>query len=120
MIVKLTRTTMIVPIVLVLAARRVRGTTAAAGRASLRRVVPWFLLWFVLAAAANTAGLVGPSLAHDASRAGVALITLALAAVGLSTRLDAVRRAGVRPLLLGALVWVAVATSSLLLIWATT
>lgn len=117
-IVKLTRTTMIVPIVLVLAARRVRRS-GEHERTSLRRVVPWFLLWFVLAAAANTAGLVGPSLAHDASRAGVALITLALAAVGLSTRFDAVRRAGVRPLLLGALVWVAVATSSLLLIWAT-
>jgi uncharacterized integral membrane protein (TIGR00698 family) len=117
-IVKLTRTTMIVPIVLVLTAQRLRRT-GEAERTSIRRVMPWFLLWFLLAAAANTSGLVGPSLAHDASQTGVALITVALAGVGLSTRFGAIRSAGVRPLLLGALVWVAVATSSLLLIWAT-
>lgn len=117
-IVKLTRTTMIIPIVLVLAFARLRRTGERSER-SLRRVVPWFLLWFVLAAALNTSGVVSPALAHDASNAGVALITVALAGVGLSTRFAAVREAGFRPLLLGALVWAAVAASSLALIWAT-
>jgi uncharacterized integral membrane protein (TIGR00698 family) len=117
-VVKLTRTTMIVPVVLVLAFLRLRRT-GERGERSIRQVVPWFLLWFVAAAAVNTSGVLGPSLAHDASRAGAALITVALAGVGLSTRLGAIRQAGVRPLLLGALVWAAVATSSLALIWAT-
>lgn len=117
-IVKLTRTTMIIPIVLVLAGLRLRRTGERSSR-SLRRVVPWFLLWFVLAAAVNSMGLIGPSLGHDASRLGVALITVALAGVGLSTRFASLRSTGARPLLLGALVWASVATSSLLLIWAT-
>lgn len=110
-IVKLTRTTMIVPIVLALAARGARR-----GSAPLRRAIPWFLVLFVAAAALNTGGVVGAHAAHAASTAGVALITVALAGVGLATRLGDVRRAGVRPLLLGALVWVGVAASSLALV----
>ena len=117
-IVKLTRTTMIIPIVLVLAALRLRRA-GEHGERSLRGVVPWFLLWFVLAAAVNSTGVIGASLGRDASQLGVALITVALAGVGLSTRFATIRRTGARPLLLGALVWVSVAASSLLLIWAT-
>jgi uncharacterized integral membrane protein (TIGR00698 family) len=113
-IVKLTRTTMIVPIVLVLAARSARG-----GAASVRRSIPWFLVLFVGAAALNTSGVVGAHAAHAASTVGVLLITVALAGVGLATRLGDVRRAGVRPLLLGALVWAGVAASSLALVYAT-
>lgn len=117
-IVKLTRTTMIVPVVLVLAALRVRSTGERSVR-SLRRVLPWFLLWFLLAASLNSAGFISSSLAHDASQVGVGLITLALAGVGLSTHFTSLRTTGPRPLLLGALVWASVAISSLLLIWAT-
>ena len=117
-IVKLTRTTTIVPVVLVLAALRLRRTGEAAER-GVRRAIPWFLLWFVAAAAVNTSGVVGAALAHDASRLGAALITVALAGVGLSTRFSSLRSTGIRPLLLGALVWASVAVSSLALIWAT-
>jgi uncharacterized membrane protein YadS len=42
-------------------------------------------------------------------------ITVALAAIGLSTRLSTLRQAGHRPLLLGAVLWAAVGVSSLLL-----
>ena len=52
--------------------------------------MPWFLVWFAGAAALSTAG-----------------------AIGLSTRLSHLRAAGARPLLLGTLVWVAVAGTSL-------
>lgn len=41
------------------------------------------------------------------------LITIALAGIGLSMSLAEMRRAGHRPLLLGALLWAAVALSSL-------
>jgi uncharacterized membrane protein YadS len=43
------------------------------------------------------------------------LITCALAAIGLSLRPAELRAAGLRPLLLGAILWVAVAVTSLLL-----
>jgi uncharacterized integral membrane protein (TIGR00698 family) len=107
-VVKLTRTTAIVPLAAVLAWRR---------RASVAwvRVVPWFLVLFAAAAGLRTAGLVPAALYGPLQQAAVAAITAALAGIGLSTRLGELRRAGARPLLLGALVWAAVAASALAL-----
>jgi uncharacterized membrane protein YadS len=81
--------------------------------------MPWFLVWFALAAALDTAGAVPAALHHPLQQLAVVLITVALAGVGLTTSLGALRRAGVRPLLLGTFVWAAVACTSLLLQWAT-
>lgn len=115
-VVKLTRTLMIIPIALAVAASRARGarkTTAAP--TDLRRVVPMFIGWFLLAVAMNTFGLI-PSGWHSAlSATAQAMITMALAAIGLSTRPREIRQAGLRPLALGATLWVLVAASSLAL-----
>ncbi|PYY50264.1 YeiH family protein [Curtobacterium sp. MCBD17_023] len=121
-VVKLVRTLMIIPVVLGLAwfvGRRSDPTTApmtTPPRWSPRRVtrlVPWFLIGFVLAAAVNSTGLV-PGPAHPVIAAVAAfLITVALSAIGLSTDLAGFRRAGFRPLLLGGALWVVVSLSSL-------
>ena len=64
-------------------------------------------------AAVNSAGLI-PAGAHGPLQHGsVFLVAVALSAIGLSTDLRALRRAGARPLLLGALLWVTVAAASL-------
>jgi uncharacterized membrane protein YadS len=105
-LVKLTRTVAIVPVVAALAAAGRRGV-------SWRKVVPWFLVWFAAAAASNTAGAIPARLHHPLQELAVVLITVALGAIGLSTRLAHLRTAGARPLLLGTLVWVAVAGTSL-------
>ena len=113
-VVKLTRTLLIVPIVLALAARSRRGPGSE--RAPARRwtgYVPLFLVGFVLAAAANSAGLVDARARGDLSTAALFLVAVALAAVGLSARFAQIRAAGIRPLLLGAALWVAVASTSL-------
>ncbi|KUL69429.1 hypothetical protein ADL34_30650 [Streptomyces sp. NRRL WC-3605] len=118
-VVKLTRTLMIIPVCLglaLLAGRRARSTPSAPVRPT--RLVPWFLVAFLLAAAANSAGLV-PAAAHPGLKElSVFLITVALSAVGLSTDLAALRRTGPRPLLLGACLWVVVSSSSLALQYA--
>jgi uncharacterized integral membrane protein (TIGR00698 family) len=128
-VVKLVRTLMIIPVCLGLAtltARRQRpaGATdlpaapgaAAPARMSPRRVlklVPWFLIGFVLVAAVNSAGII-PAGAHvPLEHASVFLVSVALSAIGLSTNVAALRKAGHRPLLLGALLWITVATASL-------
>lgn len=111
-VVKLTRTLMIVPIVLVLAARA-RARQASAPRRTRLVPVPPFLGLFVLAAAANSVGLVGPAERHDLSTAAAFLVAVALAAVGLSAQPARMRAAGVRPLALGGLLWILVALSSL-------
>jgi uncharacterized membrane protein YadS len=74
-----------------------------------------FLLWFVLASALNSAGLVPPSLASRLAQAATLLITLALGAIGLSTRLSELRRTGLRPLALGTVLWAVVGVTGLLL-----
>jgi uncharacterized integral membrane protein (TIGR00698 family) len=126
-VVKLTRTLMIIPICLGLAAvvrRREQPSAAdsgaplmAVGSAGVRaaRLVPWFLVGFLLVAAANSTGLLPASSRSGAQTAALFLITTALAAIGMSTDAAGLRRAGSRPLLLGFVLWVSVASASLLL-----
>jgi len=117
-VVKLVRTLAIIPIVLALAAwvaRRDRRDGAAVGSRASRvaRLVPWFLVGFLVAAAVNSTGLLPDGLRAGVSTASVFLITTAMAAIGLSTDVAGFRRAGWRPLALGGLLWLAVSASSL-------
>jgi uncharacterized membrane protein YadS len=138
-VVKLVRTLMIIPICLGLAALTARkqqrlaiatapaaaardGAAAgvcaspAAARMSPRRavrLVPWFLIGFILVAAVNSAGII-PAGAHSPiEHASVFLVAVALSAIGLSANVAALRKAGARPLVLGALLWITVAAASL-------
>ncbi|WP_307857504.1 putative sulfate exporter family transporter [Paenarthrobacter sp. DKR-5] len=124
-VVKLVRTLMIIPICLglsVLVARRARiaaavGEGAAAAdtprKPRLLRLVPWFLIGFVVVAALNSAGLVPAPVQGPLREAATFMITVAMAGVGLSTNLRAFRRAGAKPLLLGGALWVVVSLTSL-------
>jgi uncharacterized integral membrane protein (TIGR00698 family) len=131
-VVKLVRTLMIIPICIALAWLTDRKKTAAAVPAAAGapasgapergrrmtprralRLVPWFLIGFVVAALANTVGLV-PAAAHGTlSNVSLFFVAVALSAIGLSTDVRALRRAGAKPLLLGLLLWITVAGTSL-------
>jgi uncharacterized integral membrane protein (TIGR00698 family) len=115
-VVKLTRSLMIIPIVIGLAylkARRDRTTDSGAGSLKWRQLVPLFLIGFVLAAALDTIGLIPASWHPHLSDLGTFLITFALAGIGLGLRFAQMRKAGPRPLLLGAMLWACVAVTSL-------
>lgn len=133
-VVKLVRTLMIIPVCAGLAwvtarGQRASGEAAAAPAASAGRgarpgdrgarralrLIPWFLIGFLVMAAANSAGLI-PAGAHGgvAQVAGF-LVAVALSGIGLSTDVAALRRAGARPLLLGGMLWLTVAATSLAL-----
>lgn len=111
---KLARTTMIIPIALGLAALRARRA-APGERRSVRSLFPAFLLWFLLASALNSAGLVGPDLRRALAWTATLLITVALGAIGLSTDIAVLRRTGLRPLALGTVLWAVVGVSGLVL-----
>lgn len=116
LVVKLSRSLMLVPIVCVLALRAARRAPVAGARLGgvpWRRVVPMFLVGFLAASALDSLGLVPDGWHPALSQLGAFLITTALAGIGLSMRLADIRRAGPRPLLLGASLWVLVAASGL-------
>ena len=119
-VVKLTRTLFIIPICIGLAVwhGRRRGDKRVR-MPGVTHLVPWFLVAFVVASA--LVSVMPPSAALRSAFNAIALflITVALVAIGLSTDIRGVRTTGPRPLLLGALLWVVVSVSSLLLAAAT-
>lgn len=106
-VVKLVRTLMIIPVVLVL------SSVFSSGRRSVLSLVPWFLVAFVGVAALHSFGLIPVVLQGYLHTSALLFIAVALAGVGLSTDVSALRRAGARPLLLGLILWVAVSATSL-------
>jgi len=124
-IVKLTRSTMIIPIALFIAlavASRKRrehiaggGDGVGAAHFSLARIFPWFILWFLVMSLLHTINLLPAPLVLWLVGAGKFMIVMALAAIGLNADFRKVMSAGHKPLLLGLIVWASVALSSLLI-----
>lgn len=116
-IVKLTRSLMIIPICVALGAVAGRRSQTGPGRRSLpwRRMFPLFLIGFLVASALDTIGLIPAAWHGGLTTASTLLITVALAGIGLTTDPRALRTAGPRPLLLGAVLWAAVGITSLVL-----
>lgn len=119
-IVKLTRATLIIPVCITLAVmvamreKRRLDKSGGASDFSLKRIFPWFILWFLIASAVRTAGLVPVAIQPAIHGAAEFLIIVALTAIGLSANLRKMIASGPRPILLGLGVWAAVAVSSLL------
>jgi uncharacterized integral membrane protein (TIGR00698 family) len=119
-VVKLTRSLMIVPLVLVLIARQARSAASGAPdpstpRPRAWRLVPPFIAAFLLTAALNSVGAV-PAAWHDTlpRLAGFAT-AVAMAGIGLGTSFAQLRLVGLRPLALGGLLSTLTAVSSLAL-----
>lgn len=122
-VVKLVRTLMIIPIVVGLAGLEARRTaraqaavgedTGRAGGVRVFRLVPWFLIGFLVVVLLRTVGVLPAATAPGFATVATFLITVALAAIGVSTDFGALRRAGFRPMLLGIVLWALVAGTSL-------
>lgn len=120
-IVKLTRSTLIIPVCLVLAlvvAGRDSRRHAQSGsiREGVRiRAFPWFILGFVAASSIRSIGLVPAALEPPLHVLADVLIVVALTAIGLSANIHKMMSSGGRPIALGLGVWIAVIGSSLLM-----
>jgi uncharacterized integral membrane protein (TIGR00698 family) len=116
---KLTRTLMILPISIGVALWRAWAKNLSApdtrswALRHVHHVLPAFIGWFLIAVTINTVGIIPHSWHTGLGDAAQFMITVALAAIGLSTRLRAILHAGFRPLALGAILWVLVAVTSL-------
>ena len=119
-IVKLTRTLAIIPITLVLAlwrtAKAKRAGAAGESTFSLKKVFPFFILFFVLASLITTRATalgVPGDFFHPFKELSKFFIVMAMGAIGLNTNLVKLVRTGGRPILLGFCCWVAIALVSL-------
>ena len=116
-IVKLTRTTLIIPITLCLGLMMpwLDPEHPASGgdlASRVKNAIPTFIGLFVIASLINTLGLIGP-MAPTVRFVARFVFVLALAGVGLQCGKKAFIGAGFRPLVLGCGTWAVVALSSL-------
>ena len=104
-VVKLVRNTLMAPLILLIAWWSARQTRVPADaqtvRGSTRKAFPGFVLGFLALAVLRSINLVGDRLAEALGQASSLLIAVAIAAVGLSTRLTELRRIGPRPFVVG-------------------
>lgn len=114
--VKLARALWIIPVTLAAAAYAARMCPREAGQPRAKIKLPWFILFFCLAAAMNTWM---PRLApaySTLSYLGKAGLCVTLFLIGTSLSRKALRKVGLRPLLQGVVLWILVAGTSLVLI----
>jgi uncharacterized integral membrane protein (TIGR00698 family) len=114
-VVKLTRTLLIVPIVGFYAVKHMLSPQAGDKRIDWIRIFPWFIVWFLIAAILNSLGFIPHAWQHSLQQVALFSIVVALAGVGLSADVQRMRKAGFRPLLLGAILWIAISAASLLI-----
>ena len=112
-IVKLTRAGMIIPLCISLALLQARMESKAGNRINLVRIVPWFIVGFLLASAIRSSGMLPAMWLPHIQQVALFLMVMALAAVGLTTDFKSIVKTGWKPLVLGLGVWVAVSLSSL-------
>ena len=115
-VVKLTRTLAIIPITLVLALYRARRERSAGPGVSLKKVFPFFILFFVLASLITTVatGLGAPAdVFAPLKQLSKFFIVMAMAAIGLNTDIVKLVRTGGKPIVMGFFCWVGIAVVSL-------
>ena len=111
-IVKLTRTTLIIPICLGYMWSMLRAHHKSS--VNIVKIFPWFLLGFLGMSLANTLGFIpaGP-IAIAIKELAKFMIVMALTAIGLKTNMKKMIATGPKPMLLGLSVWLAVTVTSI-------
>ena len=110
--VKLARALWIVPVTLALGLLYKRSETEA-GKAKK----PWFILWFLIAAALVTWIPPLQPAGHVVEQIARRLLVLTLLLIGLGLSRETLKTVGLRPLLLGVLLWIITGTVTLALIY---
>ncbi len=107
-IVKMIRVMLLVPVLLILAywvaLKRSKSENAGSGKAKI--AIPWFALGFLAVIGFNSFDLL-PAVAVDTiNYIDTFLLTMAMAALGAETSIDKFRKAGPKPFILAAILFV--------------
>ena len=103
-IVKMIRVMMLAPFLLLLSAW-LRLRSANLSEQSRKITIPWFAVFFVVMAGINSLQWLPASITHELIVLDNFLLAMAMAALGLTTHLGAIRSAGIKPLMLGGLLF---------------
>ncbi len=99
-IVKMIRVMMLAPFLLFLSGWLRLGSVNGADQ-SRKLTIPWFAVFFVVMAGINSLQWLPASLTHTLIVLDNFLLAMAMAALGLTTHMGAIRSAGLKPLMLG-------------------
>ncbi|MDO4712209.1 MAG: YeiH family protein [Peptostreptococcaceae bacterium] len=113
-IVKLTRALMIVPSCILMAGVRLYKDRAKSS-VSIVKIMPWFILWFLAASLISSSGLIPSEWAKYAKTISQWLMAMALAGIGSQVSFEQFKKAGLKPIITGAVAWFAVAVTSLIM-----
>ena len=109
--VKLTRTLAIIPITLILAFIQTRKVSESKNKVSLKKIFPFFIIYFVIASIITTIA-VSCSVPADFFAPFKILskffIVMAMAAIGLNTDIVKLIKTGTKPLIIVACCWIAI------------
>lgn len=117
-VVKLTRTLAIIPIMLVLGIYQAKTSSESRGKIKLSSILPFFIILFVVCSVITTAATVlGVPAAFFSpfKTASKVLIVMAMTAIGLNTDLKKIIKTGKSPILMGLCCWAAIAAVSLVM-----
>ncbi|MDU4352028.1 YeiH family protein [Phytobacter diazotrophicus] len=108
-IAKMLRVMMLAPF-LILLASRVKQLSPAADGGKSKITIPWFAVLFILVAVFNSFHLLPKSVIDVLITVDTVLLAMAMAALGLTTHISALKKAGAKPLLmaLALFVWLIV------------
>ena len=117
--VKMTRTLAIIPITLVLALIRTKKEkNSGAGQVNLKKIFPFFILFFIAASVITTIAVsrgVSANVFDPLKTLSKFMIVMAMAAIGMNTNIVKLVKSGAKPILLGFCCWVSITGVSLLL-----
>ena len=116
--VKLTRTLAIIPITLILAFLQTRKVTDSEHKVSLKKIFPFFIIYFVIASIITTVALslgVSGDFFIPLKTLSKFLIVTAMSAIGLNTNIIKLIKTGGKPLIIGACCWLGITGVCLLM-----
>lgn len=106
-IAKMVRVMMLAPFLVILSAVLARGKARSGsgdGKAA-KLAIPWFAFIFIAVVAFHSLGWLSAPVVATITDIDTALLAMAMAALGLTTHMSAIRRAGIKPLLLAGLLF---------------
>ena len=116
-ILKLTRVVFLLPVIILLEFWILKGRREKGG-SSRREHFPWFVVAFAVVVGINSLHILKPSLTDAFNNLDSILLAIAMAGLGLETRLSKVFHVGVAPVKAGVALWIFVSVLGFVLSWA--